>query len=175
MLTSGWVSVQRGPEMGRNNIVSWATRARFSAYPAAPLCPMLRALPHLELWTSRLATGSVPSSRGLGASSEMAFSLDRVRCRSTDTRLATRDTWLSEAHLQPRRRAGGPYRTRKNRSDNMFFGTRCTHAATCAPGHAVLSVSREHRKAGGKSSGRDHGITRAITRCYSEKHSGRGG
>lgn len=70
------------------------------AHPAAPLCPMLRALPHFELCTSRLATGSVPSSLGLGASSEMALSLDRVRCRSTDTRLATRDTWLSEAHLR---------------------------------------------------------------------------
>ena len=63
---------------------------------------MLRALLHFELWTSRLATGSVPSSLGLGASREMALSLERVRWRSTDTRLATRETWLSDAHLWDR-------------------------------------------------------------------------
>lgn len=69
------------------------------SHPAAPLCPILSAFSHLELCRSRLATGSAPFSLGLGARSAVALTLSRVWWRSTATRRATRDTWLSEAHL----------------------------------------------------------------------------
>lgn len=69
------------------------------SHPAAPLCPILRAFSHLELCRSRLATGSDPFSLGLGARSAVALTLSRVWWRSTATRRATRETWLSDAHL----------------------------------------------------------------------------